>query len=683
MKKSKLRIVVIVLGVLVALVVAMVGGAALWLKNYKETEYPDVEFIVPDGGIKEIVAEYENYPPAADPDAVVATIGDKTLTNAELQVFYWAAVAAHCENEDVKPDLRAPLVWQKCPLDDSVENWEQFFLQKAVDTWHGVQALTLQGDNETPAREERYAPDEALHEEYMTDKPATAFLYGYDETYRINTLHKEFIDELPALLDKLAKELGFSGGEDLAQAAFGTTEAAVLEAAEIYNRGYSYYTNLSYLLADEKEAEEEAAKEAAEAEKKDAEETPKTVNGTPLVTFRQILLRPEHPKWYPKKQQEKDIQVEYSVDALGKVTCVETGWTNCMNDAKNLLHSWDVGFMSSEYTFAQLAYERSADEGSQLHGGYYANVPKGEVLPELEEWLFDPAREPEDTTCIRTEYGVHILYFCEGTTAEQKAETDAQTASDLEAVIEHAKELYPMEADLTKAAIQPAGGEVSFSDLLYADIAHERYPEVPLYLQRDYGNTMYGAYPLRTHGCGITSMAMLGTYMADKEWTPPELCDIFGAYCGLHGTDVRLFWQANSVIGYFYRGYVYDDDEAYQALEDGYLVVAKESAGYWTRGGHYIVLEKLTEDGKVVVRDSNIFNFGTLEGHCVDYFDWELITPQAAVYFIIGKKPTHIAACTVCGDPSEQTVELIGDSYVCPNCDTAMLRRSTFLNEIA
>lgn len=683
MKKSKLRIVVIVLGVLVGLVAAMVVGAALWLKNYKQTEYPDVEFIVPEGGVREIIEEYESYPPAADPDGVVATIGDKTLTNAQLQVYFWAMVAAHCETEEVKPDLRVPLVWQKCPLDDSVESWEQYFLQKAVDTWHGVQALTMQGDNETLPREERYDPDEALHEQYMTDKPATAYLYGYDESYRINTLHESFIEQLPTLLDELAQELGYSGSEDLAQAVFGTTEAAVLEAADIYNRGYSYYTTLSYLLGDEAEAAEEADAEASdESDEAHAEETA-AAEGTPLVSFRQILLRPEHPTWYPKKMQEKDVQVEYSVDELGRVTCVETGWTNCMNTAKNLLHSWDVGFMSSEYTFAQLAYEKSADEGSQLHGGYYGNMPKGEVLPELEEWLFDPARQPEDTTIIRTEYGVHILYFCEGTTVEQKAAEDADTADALEELIENAKKLYPMEVDLTKAAIQPGSAEVTFSDLLYADIAHERYPEVPLYLQRDYGNTMYGGYRLATHGCGITSMAMLATYLADEEWTPPELCDIFGSYCGLHGTDVRLFWQANSVLGYFYRGYVYDDDEAWQALQDGYLVVAKESAGYWTRGGHYIVLEKLTEDDKVVVRDSNIFNFGTLEGHSVDYFDWEKITPQAVVYFIMGKKPTHIAACIRCGDPGEKTVELIGDSYICPNCDTAMLRRDTFLNGLS
>lgn len=669
--KKALRVIAIILCVLIVLAVIGVAAAGYWLYQYKEKEFSDVEFVVPEGGVEELIMEYQNYPPEPAPDAIVATIGEETLTNGELQVYFWAQVAAHSQTDEVQPDLRVPLKYQKCPLDSSLESWEEYFLLKAVDTWHAVQALTLRGNDEGLPLEERYQPNAEWHAEYLVNKPATAYLYGYNDGYQLNTLHKNYIEQLPALLDEMAADLGYSGSEDLAQAVFGTTEEAVIEAAGLYNRGYSYYTALTYLITMEEEATEEA--EATEAADSAATETP-------CVSFRQVLKIPEHPKWYSKSQQAKEVQVEYGIAADGKVSCVETGWVNCEREAKNMLYQWKTDFLCSEYTFGQMAYESSGDEGSKDHGGYYANVVRGQVLPALEEWLFDPARKVGDTTTIRTEYGVHILYFSEGSTLEAKAEEDAALAAKQLEIIETSKELYPIDVDLTAAAMQPGTEEITFSDFLYEDIAHERFPEVPLYLQRDYGNTMYGNYKLWSHGCGITSMAMLATYLTDEEWTPPELCDMFGSYCGLHGTDVRLFWQANSKLGYLYREYVYDDESAWQALQDGYLVVAQELKGYWTAGGHYIVCEKLTEDGQVVVRDSNILNFGKLEGHNVDYFGWDTITPQACVYFIMGKKPTHIAACTRCGDPGERAIEQIGDSYVCHNCDTALLRRDTFLN---
>ena len=692
--KSKFKVLVIVLLVLVALLVGMVVAGGLWLKNYRETEFADVDFIIPDGGVTEMIEEYENYPPEAAPDAVVAQVGDTTLTNAELQVYFWAQVAAHAETDEVQPDMRVPLKWQACPL-DGAENWEEYFLLKAVNTWHTAQALVMQSEAEGLPTEERYSPNEEWHTEYLSGtKPATEYLYGYNNNYRLNTLHSNFIDALPALLDELADELGYPSSEDMAAGVFGTTEEAVLDAAGLYNEGYSYYTALTYLLGTEYDTtvekpvvEETEGEEAAEATPTPTPTptpaptaTPEPAyDGTPIISFRQLLYRPNHPQWYSKAQAAKETQVEYNVAADGKVSCVESGWKNGNWESQLLLNEWRSEYQGTEYGFAQLVYEESDDEASKDHGGLYVNVQSGEVPAELEEWLFDPVRKYGDTTIIRTEYGYHILYFVEGTTVEAKAEADAELAARQAKIIEIAKERFPMELHLDAAAVQPGGAAVTMDALLYADIGHERYPEVPLYLQRDYGETMYGAYKLWSHGCGITSMAMLSTYLTDEEWTPPELCDMFGSYCGLHGTDTSLFWRANAKLGYFFEEYVYSDEEAWEALQEGHLVVAQELKGYWTGGGHYIVLEKLTDDDKVVVRDSNILNFGKLEGHTVDYFDWDLITPEAVIYFVMGKKPVTVDACSRCGDPTEQSAAQVGAEYVCHKCDDAMLRRSTYL----
>lgn len=644
--KGKLRYVLIGLCAVIAL-----GLGTLYF--VKQTEFSTVEFLVPQDGAGEGITAIGDYSGEAAPEQVVATIGDASLTNEQLQVYYWAQVAAHQQKDVIQPDLRLPLSWQRCPLDETVDSWEQYFLKQALEAWHTAQALTLQGDDQGLPVDEYYAPDEKLHAKLLTDKPATAVLYGYHDAYQLNTLHREYIEQLPEQFDALAEELGYVDGTELAQAEFGTTKEALCAAAELYNRGYSYYTALTYLI----ELDETAAEPAQDEQ--------------PCVSFRQVLLVPE-------KSGETDVSYEIAED--GTVSCAERGWTACEKKAKELLRDWKNYFLCTEGTFGQMAYTETADTASRSYGGYYGDVVKGQVPAVLEAWLFDPEREVGDTTIIRSDYGVHILYFSSGTTVEQIERENEATAQKQLELLETAKAQYPMEVDYTAISLQAANGSVSYEEFLYQDIAHERYPEMPLYLQNDYGNFTYGGYPLTTHGCGITSLAMVSTYLTDTEWTPTELSNMFGDYCSFIGTDVCLFWQANSKVGYYFKEYVYKDEEAWQALEDGYCIIVKERGGYWTNGaGHYITLEKITEDGKVVVRDSSLLNFGKLEGHAVDAFDWEKVTQHAAVYFVFEKKATHNEACVRCGDPSAKTIQLIGNSYTCPKCDTAVLRRNTYL----
>ena len=159
------------------------------------------------------------------------------------------------------------------------------------------------------------------------------------------------------------------------------------------------------------------------------------------------------------------------------------------------------------------------------------------------------------------------------------------------------------------------------------------------------------------------------------------MSDMFGRYNRFVGTDVTLFMQALSEVDYYYVGHVYDSDDAWRLLQEGHNLIVRERNGYWTNGsGHYITVEKINEDGKVVVRDSSLLNFGRLDGHGQDAFDWEEVTKTAAVYLVFGKKAVHNDACIRCGDASENNLTLICDDYICPKCDDAMLRRNTYLS---
>ncbi len=641
---------------------------------------------IPADGNPEDVTCKGTYTGTTDMDAVVASVDGGKLTGGALNAWYWMAVADYRQGEyEEAPDFDKPLDTQVCQIDSSVNSWQQYFLRQALNNWHSAQALKLQGDGEGLEPEEAYQPNLVNHGIYLTDIPAMKYHYSYNlEVYHPNSMHQEYLDSIPQLLNTLALDAGYLYGADLAQGAFGTSLAELLNAAELYNWGYMYFTTLSYGVKDAME------KETAETEKEKTKEDaqPETAaGGEKLVTFRQILLVPEDiiqeddiPEWKKKKMEptEPVILEEVKVAEDGTVNCSEEAWGITLTKAEKLLKAWKKEWKHGESTFADLARKNSQDPGSTVNGGVYRNVRKGQMTKVLDDWCFDEARQEGDTEILRSEYGYHVLYFCGAGDAAQLQETEEQTARRQAALITAAREKYPMTVDYSKILLSEGKAVVSGNDLLYPDIAHERYPEAPLFLQQDYPKTMYGGYPIRTNGCGITTMAMLATYMTDEEWTPPEMCAKYGRYSFDTGTDGRIFVLEPPVLGFYCKERTYDPPTAKQALADGYTVVVVQHKGYWTRGGHYLLLEKMHEDGTIQVRDSNIFNYGKLDGHDVDAFDWKYIPPNASAYWIFEKKITSIPACIRCGAPEGVMLSLLKEDYTCEKCAPAVLRRDTY-----
>ena len=54
--------------------------------------------------------------------------------------------------------------------------------------------------------------------------------------------------------------------------------------------------------------------------------------------------------------------------------------------------------------------------------------------------------------------------------------------------------------------------------------------EFPLYSQLDYPNQRYGSGTVATSGCGITSLAMVASYLTGHTYYPDELAGYFGSY---------------------------------------------------------------------------------------------------------------------------------------------------------
>lgn len=607
----------------------------------------------------------------ARPETVAATVEGRTLTTGELQAWYWAEVARfRQETQEHAPDFSQPLDAQPCGLDDSVDSWQQYFLNRALENWHGSTALALQAELEGLPTEEAYQPNQEKHAKYLVDIPATRYLYGYSESYRPNSMHQAYLDGIGDMLETLARDKGYSGVEDMAQSAFGTTGDALTAFAEHYNYGYMYFTELGYYI--------EPTRTEVEAYRRQNGE--KYTQTEVCADIRQILLVPEDRLEeltpYEKSQNIQPEVLEYAeILPDGRVLCSENNWAICEAEGWKLLDTWQRGSRATEAAFAELAREHSDDTGTGLDGGAYRRVKKGQLLPALDSWCFEEERKAGDTTVIRTEYGCHVLYFAGYTDmAYIQAEQDllAEQQQDL---VEAARQRYPMEVEHSAITLSGAEGTVSASDLLYPDIAHQRYPEIPLYLQQDYPNTDFGDYDIERHGCGITSFAMLASYMTDEEWTPPELCAMYGRYSSASGTDGMIFINEPSALGFYFKEKTHDVYKAHDYLEAGYTLVSLQHAGYWTSGGHYIVLESIDEDGLIQVRDSNLYNYGKIEAHKEDRHTWGSIRNYGSGYWVFEKKVTAIPACTRCGTAESLTVH----DYTCHKCREALVRRNAYL----
>lgn len=148
-----------------------------------------------------------------------------------------------------------------------------------------------------------------------------------------------------------------------------------------------------------------------------------------------------------------------------------------------------------------------------------------------------------------------------------------------------------------------------------------------------------------------------------------------------NGTDGTIFQKIPPELGFFCEGTAWDWETVEEALNAGKIVVSLQYHGHFTKTGHYLALVGLTDEGDVIIRDSNIYNYGRLAGHKVDHFDPQLVIANNAVYWIFQPKIRRIEACSRCGDPDNCGMPegLLLEDYTCEKCLTALTRRNAFL----
>lgn len=302
---------------------------------------------------------------AAAADVVVATMGTETLTNGELQAFYWQEIYmflmenytyAQYMGLDLSRGLDTQLFGGGALGEDDM-SWQQFFLDGAISSWKTYQALEL----------------EAM---------SAGFVLPEEE--------QKSLDNLESDMQLSATSYGFDSVDAMLQAQIG----ASCSMEDYYNYVQTYFMGMSYYYDFcENLAPADQEIEAHFAENEDYFTQNGITKDAKFVNVRHVLLQPEGG--------------ETGEDGYPVFT--DEAWEACRVKVEELYNTWQAGDQSEE-SFAQLAMENSVD-GSAQNGGLYENVYVGQMVPEFENWCFDESRVAGDHGLVKTAYGYHIMFF--------------------------------------------------------------------------------------------------------------------------------------------------------------------------------------------------------------------------------------------------------------------------------
>ena len=340
-------------------------------------------------------------------DRVVATAGEKKLTNAQLQVYYWITVYSFLDENIyylsfLGLDYTKDLATQPCYFDKEI-SWQEYFLKQCLATWHQYAILCIEAE---------------------------------EVEFKLNEDEQKYLDNFQENMNTQAQKYGYADAEEMIQKEMGI--GATFDA-------YAQYTNETFVgmgyydqFANGLKITEEDIAAYYEENKETYEENKITKDDTDFawVGVRHILLIPEATK-----------------DENGKDVYTDEAWEACRKEAQALLDSFLAGKEVTEEVFAELAKKHTEDPGSKDNGGLYDQFFRNEMVKEFEEWSFDKTRKYGDTGLVKTSYGYHLMFFIEGEAQWHYYAGSELRMEECQKMLDGLKEKYPLDTDMDKMLI--------------------------------------------------------------------------------------------------------------------------------------------------------------------------------------------------------------------------------------
>ena len=352
-------------------------------------------------------------------DEIVARVGNQTLTNEQLQVYYWFAAREYVnqyntalqygQTVDLGFDPEKPLNEQTYDPKTG-KTWQQFFIETGLRQWQTYILLV------------QLAEDAG----YELPEDVQEYLATYDE--EMNTA---------------AVSAGLADAEELidTQISPGSTAAAYYKYVEWQ------YTALCYLETRESDLE------VTDQEIEDyyaAHEDEMKANG----------CGKEDGKYYDVRHIYVTVEGEMTQLEDGTAGYTEEQWEACRAEAQKILDDF-LANDPTEEKFAELAKEFSEDTGSSSNGGLYTYLTEDYgFIQAFEDWYVDESRKPGDTGLVKntgsSKLGYHIMYFSDSREIWKEEAEVLVLDEKMEKILNDAEAQYPMTVNYKNLALGKA-----------------------------------------------------------------------------------------------------------------------------------------------------------------------------------------------------------------------------------
>lgn len=280
--------------------------------------------------------------------------------------------------------------------------WQQYFIERALETWQQYQALTLEAEK---------------------------------NGYQLESSLQEYLDGLDTTMAEMATEQGYADADAFLQAQCGanTDMSDYKHYMNVFYKGYLYFGEEIY---DAVEQLDDAALDAYFQENKETLEAQSIQqDGSYTVDVRHILIKADGTENDDGTITFTDP--EAAAEAKAKAEKVLALW---LEDP-------------TEDNFAALAKEYTGDSNGEA-GGLYEDVTEGYMVATFNDWCFDESRQAGDYGIVETRFGYHIMYFSARGEEVWKTKTQqVYVGQQAQSALEQLLAQYTMEVDYSKIAL--------------------------------------------------------------------------------------------------------------------------------------------------------------------------------------------------------------------------------------
>ena len=431
------------------------------------------------------VTAAEPFTPEEDVNADVVSVSTEnySLTNADVSYLFYMSYGEllyNLQSSGFSPslvglDMTVSLKDQTCGIDSSGVTWYEYVMNSAKSEAESLltlcEAAKAEGveldDEDTASVSEtideikKYAEeeDETVEEYVKIMYGPSVRIENVEKMLKLNILAVKYVNEMmdradtsDAALEAKYQEYknnyetfdyvayGFNYSDMLSEGAGDAERADAINKVNTYAAQMEACTDADSFIALAKQhmiEELEMTEAEADAASKKLLSTDVKYTGSGETT-----------KWAAESEVGDVRRVD---DGEGVVSLYLLAEKNGRVDEETLRSVRHILFMKSTYStdekvnevynawvsggasveeFASLAAEYSEDPGSAASGGLYEGVTKGQMVEEINDWLFDEARVPGDHAIVETEqFGWHIMYY-EGKTSQWKYDMKGKILSE-------------------------------------------------------------------------------------------------------------------------------------------------------------------------------------------------------------------------------------------------------------